>query len=147
LPSSFVAHCAIEYDGGIVVGERGLLCLESVTGYEVPQVNDGVSFVVSENGEYGICNFMLPMTNLDANTQWRVRAYAINDDGVGYSDVVNISTINQLQCDISYIINGLIVWYVLARCMEQDLKYGASIFFMDMFMKNIDYLTSGEIKK
>ena len=72
-------------DSGLAVTQRGIIW--STDAEPTIEQNDGVS-----NDGDGIGSFICTMTDLQFGTDYYVRAYAINEKGIGYGQVKNFTT-------------------------------------------------------
>ena len=82
--TSLTLSATIEFDGGSEITERGF-CYSPKN--EKPSINNYK--VVAESGSY---NFSAKLDGLLENTTYYVRAYAVNSQGVAYSDAVEFTT-------------------------------------------------------
>lgn len=76
---------AVTYDGGQEVIEKGVCWSTSIE----PTIDDA-SCVSGSDSEF---EFAVEMTNLEANTTYFVRAYAVNSLGVGYGEQISFTTL------------------------------------------------------
>jgi len=67
---------------------RGFCYIEGTTGD--PTVADSVAY---DDGSFGTGAFSKSITDLSPGTNYRIRAYAVNSVGVGYSDTIQVLTI------------------------------------------------------
>lgn len=82
--TSVTLSATIESNGGDEITERGF-CYSSKN--EIPNINNDK--VVAEGDSY---NFSAKLDGLLENTTYYVRAYAVNSQGVAYSDAVDFTT-------------------------------------------------------
>lgn len=81
---SFRIKCEVISDGGLEVTERGI-CWNT---YGDPNVDDETI----QHSDGGLGQFSIPMTDLDPNTKYHIRAYAKNNLGIGYSETKTFQT-------------------------------------------------------
>ena len=79
--TSIVAKGAGVSDGGYTVFERGVCYSTNAT----PTINDS-----KLTNEVGIGSYMCTITGLQAGTTYYVRAYAINSEGIGYGEPIEV---------------------------------------------------------
>lgn len=81
---SAISGGIISNTGNTEITEKGVLINES----EVPEVGNSRRITNSSNEN----NFNVNLFNLDVNTNYNIRAYAINEIGVGYGETINFTT-------------------------------------------------------
>ena len=83
-PTTAVAYGNITDDGGGVISERGFQYGLTATS----------TWSVSETGEFwpGEGSYSLNLTNLEPETTYYIRAYAVNPEGTSYGDWVSFTT-------------------------------------------------------
>ena len=74
--------------GGATVTRRGFAYMEGVSGD--PDITDSVAF---DDGSFGVGAYTKGLTGLTGGTDYRVRAYAVNSEGVGYGTTVQLTTL------------------------------------------------------
>lgn len=77
---------------GATVTKRGFLYLQGSTGDPTYTTNDGK--VEETASSYPVGHYTLALTSLSANTTYRVRAFAENGEGYGYSPTITITTLD-----------------------------------------------------
>ena len=95
--SAAVCLCTVHEDGGAEVFERGV-CWST-------HPNPDITSWVYANGN-GLGEYQVDMVNLEPNTTYYVRAYAKNSKGIGYGEVLNFTTEEELEPPLGAI-NGL----------------------------------------
>jgi len=85
--NSGTANGSITDTGGLNATRRGFCYLQGNSGD--PTIADSV---VYEDGDFGIGEFSLGITGLDTELPYRVRAYAVNEIGISYGEVVDYTT-------------------------------------------------------
>ena len=95
-------------NGGGVISKRGV-CWSTTS---EPSINDSIT-TDSLGSKNGIGQFGSKLRNLKPNTNYYVRAYAINDKGVGYGNLVTFKTAKSLEIiDYNGVYNGaVVVWH------------------------------------
>ncbi|MBK9358856.1 MAG: PKD domain-containing protein [Bacteroidales bacterium] len=88
-PTSITSNSAVvggfvSSDGGATITERGV-CYSSIN--PNPTVRD---FVISEGNETG--NYQCTLPDLDSETTYYAKAYALNTAGIGYGNTVSFTT-------------------------------------------------------
>ena len=146
-PSSCTLNGNITSAGGETITTRGFVYIISATGDEIPRIGDLGVVEVSKSGSFAEGRFFGILTGLLSERRYRYCAFATNVDGISYGDTKDIYTIDTLVNTIPYSINNLIVWYVMARCMEQDRNIEASLFYMDLYNKEINYIIRGFVSE
>lgn len=86
--SSAVVECVVNHTGGSDVTSRGLIISTSNN----PTLEDNMQ--VYESGA-GDGTFTITLENLDESTRYYLRAYAVNNDGMGYSQVKSFNTTHE----------------------------------------------------
>lgn len=76
----------VDTQGQVV--RRGFCYKEGISGD--PTIDDGITY---EDGNFSEGTFSKTITGLKANTFYRVRAYAVNEEGVGYGNTIQIKTL------------------------------------------------------
>ena len=89
--TSFIAHGAIIDSSGSDSTTVGFCYIVGTVG--TPTIDDSI---VYEDGNYGVGSFSLPVTGLSIFTNYRVRAYAINSEGVGYGTTISTRTLSEI---------------------------------------------------
>lgn len=136
----------IRNTGGLTITRRGFVYVLSSTESETPRIGESGVFDIGDNGTFSTGKYFSLVSGLTNNKAYRFCAYAVNSDGVGYGETMDVKTITPLVNQTPYIANSLIVWYVMAKCMEQDRNIQASNYYLEMFYKEMDYLIRGNIK-
>jgi hypothetical protein len=99
--------------GRVVSNDRGDIVKRGVcwSVTSEPTINDSIT-TDSLGTKNGIGQFGSKLRNLKPNTNYYVRAYAINDKGVGYGNLVSFKTAKSLEIsDYNGIYNGaVVVW-------------------------------------
>jgi len=142
-PSSCTGNGNITSAGGLTVSARGFVYILSVTGVENPRIGDIGVVEVSKSGSFAEGKFFGSFTGLISGEHYRYCAFATNADGTSYGDTKDIYTIDTIVNNVPYSINNLLIWYVMARCMEQDRNIESSLFYMDLYNKEINYIIRG----
>jgi len=79
-----------------------------------PTIDDAKT--TQNSGPYGTGSFNAPLTNLQPNTMYYVRAYAINDEGTEYGNQISFTTIPTLPEWGLILLGGLVAlaggWFV-----------------------------------
>ncbi len=78
----------ISTDGAVAITEKGVLINKT----ETPVVGNSLRIVNSTNSD----NFDVNLSNLDPNTTYKIRAYAINEIGIGYGETKSFTTTDLL---------------------------------------------------
>lgn len=146
-PSSCVGNGNITNVGGQTITSRGFVYILSATGTENPRIGDLGVVEVSKSGAFTEGKFFGIFTGLISERHYRYCAFATNVDGTSYGDTKDIHTIDTLINEIPYSIDNLLIWYVMARCMEQDRNIEASLFYMDLYNKEMNYIIRGVVSE
>ena len=75
-------------NGGVVITEKGVLINKT----ETPVVGNSLRIVNITNND----NFDVNLSNLLPNTTYKIRAYAINEIGIGYGETISFTTTDLL---------------------------------------------------
>lgn len=75
-------------DNGTTITRRGFCYLQGTTGY--PTTADSVAY---EDGSFGVGAYSLNIPSLSQYTDYRVRAYAVNEYGTAYGGTVDVKTL------------------------------------------------------
>lgn len=116
--TTFHVKCKVDDDYGMVITERGILWNTVGT----PDINDHKV----KHAENGVGEYICIMDNLEPNTTYFVRAYAINEKGIGLGEVLDFQTGNGqglpevITCGVSEITA------TSARCGGEVLSDGGS---------------------
>jgi hypothetical protein len=86
--TSAVSGGKIKHDGGSVITQKGV-CWS-------PDTNPTIDDSHTEEGS-GVGDFTSSVTGLVPDTEYRVRAYAVNQEGVGYGDEKILKTQSEIQ--------------------------------------------------
>ena len=86
--TSASANGTIVSAGAGTVTRRGFAYILGTSGN--PTTTDTVIY---EDGSFSTGSYVLSMSGLSVNTSYRVRAYAVNSDGTGYGDTVDLTTL------------------------------------------------------
>jgi hypothetical protein len=78
--------------GGSSVTRRGFAYMEGTTGD--PTTLDSVIYEDDSTG-FSTGSYSLSVSGLSQNTDYRVRAYAVNSDGTGYGETLQFSTLSE----------------------------------------------------
>lgn len=77
--------------------------------------------VVYEDGDFGISAYVLTVTGLTAETDYRIRAYAINDGGTGYGTTIQIKT--EVSSKLAYDETGKLVAVRVAQGISANMIF------------------------
>lgn len=78
----------ISTNGGVEITEKGVLINET----ETPEVGNSLRIVNNTNNN----DFDVNLSNLEPNTTYKIRAYAINEIGIGYGETISFTTTDLL---------------------------------------------------
>ena len=95
---SFTANGNITSVGGSAATRRGFCYITGTSGD--PTIADSVAY---EDGAFGVGAYSIGISGLTVNTQYRVRAYAVNSEGTSYG--VTLQTVTKVP-DNMIIITG-----------------------------------------
>ena len=126
--NSAISGVNITSNGGSTVTEYGICWNTSPN----PSTSDNTIV-----GGSGTGNFTVPITGLDANTEYFIRAYAINSAGTAYGNELSFTTNN-----------GIVVTVPSTYVFEDENGNNTVAFLgqtqrMDMLSEMKDYMTSG----
>lgn len=108
----------ITFDGGSAVSERGV-CYGIKTN---PSVSD---FAVKEGS--GIGNFLCTLTGLVPSTNYYIRAYALNNSGIGYGNQVMFTTLGSTGSPIVTTLPVINITENTASCGGNVTSEGTSV--------------------